>query len=120
MDPTALIPHAPASVDNNTVILWVVGVLVVVVLVIGKALWNKMEASEARCREENAKAHARADAAADALQTTYGTVVVDSQKLQGHTNNVIEKVNSTMADLSETVSNLGASIRASGGHEAKR
>lgn len=45
---------APTASDNQSVILWVVGILVVVVGFLFKRLFDKTDAGEAMCRKENA------------------------------------------------------------------
>lgn len=73
---------APASADNNTVILWVVAVLIVAITVVGKVLWTKIQEDQKRMREDMDKANLRAEEANKALLAMQGGVVMDQQKTQ--------------------------------------
>lgn len=53
---------APQGSDNQTVILWVVGVLVFALTTVVAALWRKMGENAAECRAENKAARDEAAA----------------------------------------------------------
>jgi F0F1-type ATP synthase membrane subunit b/b' len=91
------VPLAPTSTDNNTVILWVVLVLVAVTMLVGKVLWAKMQENDARQREEIAKAQARAEAAQAELLKVHGGVILEQTKTQAATNSAMGR----MADVAE-------------------
>jgi F0F1-type ATP synthase membrane subunit b/b' len=101
-------PAVPTSADNNTVILWVVGVLVVAIVVVGKTFWNKVQEDQKRMREEIDKAHQRADEANKTMFAMQGGVVMEQQKTQLQTNAAMNR----MADAVETMTaTIGTQLR---------
>jgi F0F1-type ATP synthase membrane subunit b/b' len=90
-------PLAPASTDNNTVILWVVLVLVAAVILVGKVLWAKMQENEKRMQDEIAKANAKAEAANAKLLEVHGGTIMEQQKTQLGANAAMNR----MADVAE-------------------
>jgi F0F1-type ATP synthase membrane subunit b/b' len=95
-------PLAPASTDDNVVILWVVLVLVAAVILVGKVLWAKIQENEKRMQDEIAKANARAEAANAKLLEVHGSVVMDQQKTQLGANAAMNR----MADVAEKMTVL--------------
>ena len=91
------IPLAPAHADNNTVILWVVLVLVAAVILVGKVLWAKMQENEKRMQDEIAKANTKMEAAQAKLMETHGGVMMEQQKTQLGANAAMSR----MADVAE-------------------
>lgn len=101
---------APTSTDNNTVILWVVLVLVATVILVGRVLWAKMQSNEAHLREEAVKAQERADAAnarVEAAQAkimaVQGEVVMDQQKTQLLSNAAMNRVAEAVETLTTAI-----------------
>lgn len=99
-----LVLSAPASTDNNTVILWVVGVLVVVVLALGKWILDRVKASEERCQAENAKAWGKVEERDAALLQ----VTRDQQTSAAATSTAIESMTEAVKELTSVVRNTGS------------
>ena len=102
-------PIAPPSTDNPTVILWVVAILVVVIGLVAKVLWAKIQdnAAEAKLREE--KANAKAEAAQAELLKVHGGVILEQTKTQAATNSAMGRmadVSERMVDVSERMLNF--------------
>lgn len=100
------IPSAPASTDDKTVILWVVGVLFIVVVLVGKVLWDKMQDNEKRMREEIAKATSRSEAATATIVSLQSGVIMDQQKTQMQSNSAMEKVASAVSEMAVAVTDM--------------
>jgi len=92
-------PPAPMSSDNETVILWVVTVLVLVLAIVVFALWRLMERNQAECREENKRAWLMADTKQGEIVTLLTTLVSDSNVILRRTNEVIDTNNHLLAGL---------------------
>jgi hypothetical protein len=105
------VPVAPASTDNNTVILWAVAVLIIVLGLIAKALWSKMNANEENLRAAMKDAYEKHDAAQKRIEALQGGVIMDQQKTQLLTNNVLEKTAVANEKLAESIDALRDSKR---------
>ena len=87
------------SSDNETVILWVVTVLVLVLAIVVFVLWRLMERNQVECREENKRAWLMADSKQAEIVTLLTTLVVDSHRILRRTNEVIETNNRLLVGL---------------------
>ena len=92
-------PPAPMSSDNETVILWVVTVLVLVLAIVVFVLWRLMERNQAECREETKRAWLMTDRKQAEIVTLLTTLVVDSHQILRRTNEVIETNNRLLVGL---------------------
>jgi F0F1-type ATP synthase membrane subunit b/b' len=106
----------PTSTDNNTVILWVVGVLVVCVAVVGKILWAKMLDNERRLREELDRAHSKTDEAQKELLKTHGGVMLEQQKTQMMTNNAMTKMAEAVEKMTIVIESTEGTSKRSRAH----
>lgn len=103
------IPPAPASTDNTTVILWVVGVLMLAVIVLIKWIKDYMEASKIEAKEREAKCEVRANAAyamvekrdAQILEITIGQQAASAASATAITNmtNAVERLTSVVENI---------------------
>jgi len=97
---------APTSTDNQTVILWVVGVLLVVIALVGKILWDKLQDNEKRMRSEIEKANARSEAATATIVSLQSGVIMDQQKTQMQSNSAMEKVATAVTEMATAVTDM--------------
>lgn len=83
---------APASADNETVILWAVGVLLVALGCIVAYLGRKIRDNENACKERDAKAEAERKAHQDKMEQLHQGALADQMKTQIQSNSVMSKV----------------------------
>jgi hypothetical protein len=104
MDPTtalaAEIPFAPApaNTDPQTVILWVIGTLVVVLFIVCRTLWQQALQARIDCKGENAEAKSDAKMAREKVEellsgtlSHYGDACARMTRTLDRTNDVLDQ-----------------------------
>lgn len=80
MDPSAMPLTVPTSTDNQTVILWVVAVLVVVAGYLFRQLSQRQAEAEALCRAENERARATVESAYAKIEALQSGAIAEAQR----------------------------------------
>jgi signal transduction histidine kinase len=98
MDATALaleVPQiAPPSTDNNTVILWVVGVLFVSVVLVIRHYLTVANRAQAKCEENAKELGTKLDKTQDEVKTLYSGMMSHHNELGNRMANLMEKSHS--------------------------
>lgn len=74
-------PPAPPATDDQSVILWVIGTLVVVLVIAVIQLWRVMVRNQVECREENTRAWSRCDEQTAKVETLLTGALAETQRL---------------------------------------
>ena len=102
---TAASSFAPANAENNTVILWAVGLLVIVAVFLAKHLLDTLKQNKSECREENAKAWSKVEERDEELK---------AMRREGVVSNAATAT--AMVRMSDAVDELTSVVRGSGMH----
>lgn len=92
MDPAALQHLAPATSDNATVVLWVVGSLVIITGYLFRMVVVRQNESEARCRAESEIARKQIADAHQKLEDMARSVLTEQAQSQAQTLIVLQSV----------------------------
>ena len=90
---------APPSTDNQTVILWVVAVLVVVLSIVVLALWRLMNRNQAECRDENKKVWGKCEEKEAEIHRLLTEDAKRSEKLANTVTEALERNTKVLAGL---------------------
>lgn len=94
---------APAATDNDTVILWVVGLLVIGFIFVARFLFDRINSNEKRCLAEAAKAEAERKEAHAKIESMYQGVIADQRQTQVQSNSAMTRLADAVDGLNETV-----------------
>lgn len=94
---------APSSADDNTVILWAVGILVVGFVAVARFLFDRINSNEKRCADEAARAREDREKAQAEIKSMYQGVILDQQHTQVQSNAAMSKLADAVSGLNETV-----------------
>lgn len=98
------IASAPQSIDNATVILWVVGVLFTALAGVVAALWRQMCLNNKECREDNRLVREDADDVRKKHDQLYESIVEHASERERRLTEVVERNTAAMTELKDAVS----------------
>lgn len=114
------IQSAPASADNQTVILWVVGVLMGALGIALVLLKRKMDENELNCQKANAAARSEAEAARAQSMKLYEEAVRSATSRETKLVEVVERNTSAWDALREDIGSGGFRALREAGRRADR
>lgn len=101
--PMGVIQAAPASTDDRTVILWVVGILVVSLGIALWKLWRFIEDSGDRCRAEAKESQTRIDDLHAQIGTMYQEAIKATAEREAKMVDVVNGNTQALRDLAKEI-----------------